>query len=65
MGPAGISKRVISNGERPPGSLAGESSGGPDDFLLRNVGYSLRLVLSSRTDPPLPLHRYRLARRAN
>jgi hypothetical protein len=24
------------------------------DFLLRNVGYSLRLVLSSRTDPPLP-----------
>jgi len=31
------------------------------DFLLRNVGPSLRLVLSSRTDPPLPLHRYRLA----
>jgi LuxR family transcriptional regulator, maltose regulon positive regulatory protein len=31
------------------------------DFLLRNVGYSLRLVLSSRTDPPLPLHHYRLA----
>jgi LuxR family transcriptional regulator, maltose regulon positive regulatory protein len=31
------------------------------DFLLRNVGPSLRLVLSSRIDPPLPLHRYRLA----
>ena len=30
-------------------------------FLLRNVGPSLRLVLSSRTDPPLSLHRYRLA----
>jgi LuxR family maltose regulon positive regulatory protein len=31
------------------------------DFLVRNVGPSLRLVLSSRSDPPLPLHRYRLA----
>jgi LuxR family maltose regulon positive regulatory protein len=31
------------------------------DFLLRNVGSGLRLVISSRMDPPLPLHRYRLA----
>jgi LuxR family transcriptional regulator, maltose regulon positive regulatory protein len=31
------------------------------DFLLRNVGSGLRLVVSSRMDPPLPLHRYRLA----
>jgi LuxR family maltose regulon positive regulatory protein len=31
------------------------------EFLARNVGPGLRLVLSSRPDPPLPLHRYRLA----
>ncbi|MFI5269791.1 MAG: hypothetical protein ACHQ7M_20635, partial [Chloroflexota bacterium] len=31
------------------------------DFLLRNAGAGLRLVISSRTDPPFPLHRYRLA----
>jgi LuxR family maltose regulon positive regulatory protein len=31
------------------------------DFLLRNVGPSLRVVLCSRMDPQLPLHRYRLA----
>ncbi|MDR2987823.1 MAG: hypothetical protein LBV34_23590, partial [Nocardiopsaceae bacterium] len=31
------------------------------DFLLRNAGGALRLVLSSRIDPLLPLHRYRLA----
>lgn len=31
------------------------------DFLLRSAGAGLRLVLSSRTDPLLPLHRYRLA----
>jgi LuxR family transcriptional regulator, maltose regulon positive regulatory protein len=31
------------------------------DFLLRNAGAGLRLVVSSRTDPLLPLHRYRLA----
>jgi LuxR family transcriptional regulator, maltose regulon positive regulatory protein len=31
------------------------------DFLLRNAGAGLRLVVSSRADPPLPLHRYRLA----
>ena len=31
------------------------------DFILRNVGAGLRLVVSSRMDPLLPLHRYRLA----
>ena len=31
------------------------------DFLLKNAGPGLRLVVSSRADPPLPLHRYRLA----
>ena len=31
------------------------------DFLLRNVGPGLRLVVASRMDPLLPLHRYRLA----
>ena len=31
------------------------------DFVLRNAHPGLRLVLSSRTDPLLPLHRYRLA----
>ena len=31
------------------------------DFLLRNAGAGLRLVVSSRADPLLPLHRYRLA----
>ena len=31
------------------------------DFLLRNVGPGLRLLVSSRMDPLLPLHRYRLA----
>jgi LuxR family transcriptional regulator, maltose regulon positive regulatory protein len=30
------------------------------DYVLRNVGPGLRLVVSARTDP-LPLHRYRLA----
>ena len=30
------------------------------DFLVRSVGSSLRLVASSRTDPLLPTHRYRL-----
>ena len=30
------------------------------DFLVRSVGSSMRLVASSRTDPQLPLHRYRL-----
>ena len=31
------------------------------DFVLRNAGPGLRVVISSRTDPMLPLHRYRLA----
>jgi LuxR family transcriptional regulator, maltose regulon positive regulatory protein len=31
------------------------------DFVLRNVGPGLRLVVASRMDPLLPLHRYRLA----
>jgi LuxR family transcriptional regulator, maltose regulon positive regulatory protein len=31
------------------------------DFVLRNVGAGLRLVVASRMDPPLRLHRYRLA----
>ena len=31
------------------------------DFVLRNVGPGLRVVISARADPMLPLHRYRLA----
>jgi LuxR family transcriptional regulator, maltose regulon positive regulatory protein len=31
------------------------------DYVLRNVGAGLRLVVAARMDPPLPLHRYRLA----
>jgi len=31
------------------------------DYVLRNAGTGLRLVVSSRVDPILPLHRYRLA----
>jgi LuxR family transcriptional regulator, maltose regulon positive regulatory protein len=31
------------------------------DFLLRNAGAALRLAVASHADPPLPLHRYRLA----
>ena len=31
------------------------------EFVLRNVGPGLRLAASSRMDPLLPLHRYRLA----
>ena len=31
------------------------------DYVLRNVGPGLRLVASSRMDPLLPVHRYRLA----
>ena len=30
-------------------------------YVLRNAGAGLRLVVSARTDPLLPLHRYRLA----
>ena len=31
------------------------------DYVLRNAGSGLRLVVTSRMDPLLPLHRYRLA----
>jgi LuxR family transcriptional regulator, maltose regulon positive regulatory protein len=31
------------------------------DYVLRNAGPALRLVVSARMDPLLPLHRYRLA----
>jgi LuxR family transcriptional regulator, maltose regulon positive regulatory protein len=31
------------------------------DYVLRNTGGGLRLVVSARMDPPLPLHRYRVA----
>jgi len=31
------------------------------DYVQRNTGPGLRLVVSSRSDPLLPLHRYRLA----
>ena len=31
------------------------------DYVLRNAGAGLRLVVSARMDPPLPVHRYRLA----
>jgi LuxR family transcriptional regulator, maltose regulon positive regulatory protein len=31
------------------------------DFMLRNAGPALRVVISARADPLLPLHRYRLA----
>jgi LuxR family maltose regulon positive regulatory protein len=38
-----------------PGALKGL------DFMLRNAGSALRVVVTSRVDPLLPLHRYRLA----
>ena len=31
------------------------------DYVLRNTGAGLRLVASARMEPPLPLHRYRVA----
>jgi len=31
------------------------------DFILRNVGSAVRVVVTSRVDPLLPLHRYRLS----
>ena len=31
------------------------------DYVLRNAGAGLRLVVAARMDPPLPLHRCRLA----
>ena len=41
--------------------LTGPAVLGELDFVLRNAGPGLRLVVSSRPDPVLPLHRYRLA----
>ncbi len=38
-----------------PGTLKGL------EFVMRNVGPGLRLLVASRMDPLLPLHRYRLA----
>jgi LuxR family transcriptional regulator, maltose regulon positive regulatory protein len=38
-----------------PGTLKGL------DFMLRNAGSGLRIVVTSRMDPLLPLHRYRVA----
>jgi LuxR family transcriptional regulator, maltose regulon positive regulatory protein len=38
-----------------PGTLKGL------DFMLRNAGSCLRVVVTSRMDPLLPLHRYRVA----
>ncbi len=38
-----------------PGTLKGL------DFMLRNTGSGLRVVVTSRMDPLLPLHRYRVA----
>jgi LuxR family transcriptional regulator, maltose regulon positive regulatory protein len=38
-----------------PGTLKGL------DFMLRNAGSGLRVVVTSRMDPLLPLHRYRVA----
>lgn len=38
-----------------PGTLKGL------DFILRNAGSGLRVVVTSRMDPLLPLHRYRVA----
>jgi LuxR family transcriptional regulator, maltose regulon positive regulatory protein len=38
-----------------PGTLKGL------DFMLRNTGSGLRVVVTSRMDPLLPLHRYRIA----
>ena len=40
--------------------LTGPPAVGELDFVLRNAGPGLRLVVTSRTDPQLPLHRYRL-----
>ena len=31
------------------------------DYVMRNAGQALRVVVSARMDPPLPLRRYRLA----
>jgi LuxR family maltose regulon positive regulatory protein len=41
----------------------GESWATDLEFVLRHAGPMLRLILIGRWDPPLPLHRYRLAGR--
>jgi len=35
------------------------------DFVLRHADQTLRLILVGRSEPPLPLHRYRVAGRLN
>ncbi|GIM95947.1 LuxR C-terminal-related transcriptional regulator [Paractinoplanes toevensis] len=44
-------------------NLAGQQWATDLEFVLRHTGRMLRLVLVGRWDPPLPLHRYRLAGR--
>ncbi|WP_433383955.1 LuxR C-terminal-related transcriptional regulator [Actinoplanes sp. CA-142083] len=44
-------------------SLQGQQWATDLEFVLRHAGRMLRLVLVGRWDPPLPLHRYRLAGR--
>ncbi|WP_063763894.1 LuxR C-terminal-related transcriptional regulator [Actinoplanes subtropicus] len=44
-------------------NLPGQNWATDLEFVLRHAGRMLRLVLVSRWDPPLPLHRYRLAGR--
>ena len=46
-------------------ALAGHQWATNIEFVLRHAGPGLRLVLAGRWDPPLPLHRYRLAGRLN
>jgi LuxR family transcriptional regulator, maltose regulon positive regulatory protein len=46
-------------------NLTGEQWAADLAFVLRHTGSLLRLVLVGRWDPPLPLHRYRLAGRLN
>ena len=41
--------------------LAGQQWAADLDFVLRHADPGLRLVLVGRWDPPMPLHRYRLA----
>jgi LuxR family maltose regulon positive regulatory protein len=44
-------------------NLSGQAWATDLEFVLRHAGRMLRLVLVGRWDPPLPLHRYRLAGR--
>jgi LuxR family maltose regulon positive regulatory protein len=44
-------------------NLSGQQWATDLEFVLRHAGRMLRLVLVGRWDPPLPLHRYRLAGR--